>query len=336
MAVYSTNQNRQFYVAIKENEDLIKKVVKKGDKLEAEVGDIAYGELKKDGADKPTHIFFKHYGHGGLTRTDLIDINKICYVNITPAEALVTKLKEATIKLSPDVNGGTPIVGQDYIVRIIIRNYLAPGDNTWTVKHGAVHVTTKTTDPQKFYEKLAESLTMNFSREVQPLLEFEATPEGVKVTEVEQPWNLGLMSQDTVNFEIVATTVRYNGEEVVWADTEDGYIEVTESEDEKKALPNSKKIADLEYFCMGERGDQYRDNVSRRLAIPTKRLVDGENEKGYDVLDIHYFFSDTGVNVQKSEKDLTIVAEAGSDILDTLAGYLKAYDIAVTKTPVKE
>lgn len=307
MAVFSTNQNRQFYV--------VSKVVTNEP---AALGEVKIGKTKDE-----KQIFFKHFGQGGLTRTDIIDVDKVCYAKITKKDALQTELKKAVISLDANVNGGLPIAGQDYIVRIVIHNYLAPGDNTWTVKHGAVHAYAGMT-AEDFYKKLAKSLEMNFSREVQPLLTFKAEATGVTVTEVEQPWNLGLMSQEPVNFEVIATTVRWQGADVIWATREeDDKIKI---EGTGQFIGDGKKIADLEYFCMGERGDQYRDNVSRRIGIPTKLMVDPEKE--YDVLDLHYFFSDTGVNVQKSEKDITFVSDSAA-VLTSIKDELEKLGITV-------
>lgn len=307
MAVFSTNQNRQFYV--------VNKVVTEEP--------TALGEVKIGKTKDEKQVFFKHFGQGGLTRTDIIDVDKVCHAKITKKDALQTELKKAVISLDANVNGGLPIVGQDYIVRIIIHNYLAPGDTNVAIKHGAVHAYAGM-DAQTFYEKLAKSLEMNFSREVQPLLTFKADTTGVTVTEVEQPWNLGLMSQEPVNFEIIATTVRWQGDDVIWATREDdGKIKI---EGAGQFIGDGKKIADLEYFCMGERGDQYRDNVSRRIGIPTKLMVDPSKE--YDVLDLHYFFSDTGVNVQKSEKDITFVSDSAA-VLTSIKEELENLGITV-------
>jgi hypothetical protein len=57
---------------------------------------------------------------------------------------------------------------------------------------------------------------------------------------------------------------------------------------------------------MGERGDQYR-NMGWPNVIATTYLVDPSKE--YNVLELHYAFTDTGVNSYRSEKDITIVAE---------------------------
>ena len=291
MAVFSTNQNRQLYV--------VKDVVATEPKV---LGDVKIGTLTSGGKKQ---LFFKYLGHGGVIRTDLIDVDKVCYARLTKKAELQRKLKKATISLDANVNGGNPIVGQDYIVRILIHNYLAPGDTNVAIKHGAVHAVAGMT-PAVFYQKLAKSLEMNFSREVQPLLTFEATDGGVVVTEVVQPYVVGFMAQEPVNFEVIATTVRYQGDDVIWA-TRDADTEKIELEDTDTVVGDGSKIADLEHFCMGERGDQYRDWVGAPKRLPVKYMVDPSKE--YDVLDMHYFFSDTGVNVQKSEKDITFVSE---------------------------
>lgn len=310
---FSVNQNRQFYV--------VKSVVTTEPKKlgDLQVGTITAGDKKQ--------LFFKYFGHGGMIRTDLIDVDKVCYAKLTKKEYFQRKLKKATIKLDPNVNSGKPIVGQDYIVRILIHNYLAPGDTNVAIKHGAVHAVAGM-EPEDFYKKLAKSLEMNFSREVQPLLTFEATTTGVVVTEVIQPYIVGFMAQEPVNFEVIATTVRYQGDDVIWAERDED-TEKIELEDTDETVGNGSKIADLEYFCMGERGDQYRDWVAMPKRLPVKYMVDPEEE--YNVLDMHYFFSDTGVNVQKSEKDITFVSDT-TNPLDSICTSLSTAGITVQVT----
>ena len=46
--------------------------------------------------------------------------------------------------------------------------------------------------------------------------------------------------------------------------------------------------------------------------IDVKYMVDPTKE--YDVLDLHYFFSGDGVQVHKSEKDITFVAETTAEM----------------------
>ncbi len=296
MAIFNVNQNRQFYV--------ISEVITAAATEPTKEGQIKLGKT----ADNK-QIFFKHFGKGGLTRTDLIDVDKVCYAKLTPKADMQRKLKTATVTLDANVNGGEPIAGQDYILRIQVNNYLAPGDANVLIKSAAVHAVKGMTAAQ-FYEKMVKSLEMNFSRDPQPLLKFEVsktaeetpTANGILITEVgDQPWRLGVLSQEAVNFEAIPTTVRYDGEEVIWGETE--YGESTET------VGNGKQVADLEYFCQAERGDMFR-NMGWPNNIDVKYMVDPTKE--YDMLDLHYFFSGDGVQVHKSEKDITFVADTAS------------------------
>lgn len=290
MAIFNVNQNRQFYV--------ITEVVTAEP---AKEGQIKLGKTK-DGKQ----IFFKHFGKGGLTRTDLIDVDKVCYAKLTPKADMQRKLKKATVTLSEDVNKGLPIVGQDYVLRIQINNFLSPGDASVYIKSNAVHATkAMSEDASLFYKAMVDSLEKNFSREKQTagmnLLEFEVAAEGagIVITEVgDQPWRLGVLSQEPVSFEAIPTTVRFDGEDVIW-----GTVEEEETED---YVGNGRQIADLEYFCMAERGDMFR-NMGWPNNIDVKYMVDPSKE--YDMLDLHYFFSGNGVQVHKSEKDITFVAD---------------------------
>lgn len=296
MAIFNVNQNRQFYV--------ISEVVTATNTEPTKEGQIKLGKTA-DGKQ----FWFKHFGKGGLTRTDLIDVDKVCYVKSTTKADMQRKLKKATVTLSPDINSGKPIAGQDYVLRIQVNNYLVPGDACVLIKSSAVHAIKDMTAAQ-FYEKMLEVLEKNFSREPQPLLKFELskttgdtpTANGIVITEVgDQPWRLGVLSQDAVNFEVIPTTVKYEGDEVIWGSTEYG----TSSE----VVGNGKQVADLEYFCMAERGDMFR-NMGWPNNIDVKYMVDPSKE--YDMLDLHYFFSGNGVQVHKSEKDITFVADTTS------------------------
>lgn len=290
--IFNTNQNRQLYVfdtvlgadeGINENSNL---------------GEI---QAVKTNAGQ---LFFKHLGRGGLTRSDLIDINKITSIVYTSATSMQRKLKTGTIKLSGDVNGGKPIPGQDYTLRVHINNYMAPGDACVLIRTAAVRATKDmNSTPALFYKALKKSLENNFKRDTNSLLKFsyegtEVAPTGIVVTEVEQPWRLGVLSQEPVNFELYPTEVRLDGEDVVWGNVKYGT---------GKAVGNGKQIADLEYFCMGERGDMFR-SMGWPNNIDVKYMVDSNKE--YDVLNIHYAYSGNGVNVHKSEKDLTLVASS--------------------------
>lgn len=299
--VFSTNQVRQLYVATELKEGAAHVLAAD------QTGAIA---LKTDNAK--SHMYFEYKGAGGLTRSDLISIENVLYAKATPSSALERKLKKVTVTLDPTVNGGNPIAGQDYILRIVFRQYLGMSDEDQYQKYGMVHAYAGMTSSD-FYKILAISLAKNFSRELVPLLKFkigntEVTPntkladiagdaDSLVIEEVEQPWTRGTQEQVPVYFEVYPTTVTFNSDERIWG--------VTEKEDSNTTVKDGHIIADLEYFCMGERADQYR-NIGWPNSIPTEYLVDPTKE--YHVLDLHYAYVGSNECVQKSEKDITIVS----------------------------
>ena len=302
MATFSTNQVRQLYVA---------KALKTSHVLASDAaGSIA---VKNDTAKN--HLYFEYKGADNLMRSDLIDIKNILYAKATDADDMAHELKSVTVTLATDVNGGAPVAGQDYILRIIFRQYVGMSDENQCFKYGMVHAYAGMT-ASDFYKKLALSLAKNFSREVVPLVKFtltnsedEAVPvdattkessltetyTALVIDEVEQPWRLGIMEQTPVYFTVQSVPVTVNGDERHWA---------TLTEGTSGSIGNGKTIADLEYFCMGERGDIYR-GIGFPNNIPTTYLVDPTVK--YNVIDIHYAYVGSNESVQKSEKTITLV-----------------------------
>ena len=315
MATFSTNQVRQLYVA---------KALKTPHVLASDAaGSIA---VKNDTAKN--HLYFEYKGADNLMRSDLIDIKNILYAKATDADDMAHELKSVTVALDTNVNGGAPVAGQDYILRIAFRQYVGMSDEDQYFKYGMVHAYAGM-DADKFYKVLALSIAKNFSREVVPLIKIEVhskatkskggfdsdgymvvtpttnsyyatdTPvtdiDSIRITEVEQPWRLGVMAQTPVYFTVQPTTVVVNGDDRIWGT-------VTEATD--GTIDNGKKIADLEYFCMGERGDIYR-GIGFPHNIVTTYLVDPTQK--YNVIDIHYAYVGSNESVQKSEKTITLV-----------------------------
>lgn len=324
MATFSTNQVRQLYVA---------KALKNPHVLASDAaGSIA---VKNDTAKN--HLYFEYKGADNLMRSDLIDIKNILYAKATDADAMAHELKSVTVTLDTNVNGGAPVAGQDYILRIAFRQYVGMSDEDQYFKYGMVHAYAGM-DADEFYKVLALSIAKNFSREVVPLIKIEVhskatkskggfdsngymvvTPttkdngksdttnpyyatdtlvtdiDSIRITEVEQPWRLGVMAQTPVYFTVQSVPVTVNGDERHWA---------TLTEGTSGSIGNGKTIADLEYFCMGERGDVYR-GIGFPNNIPTTYLVDPTVK--YNVIDIHYAYVGSNESVQKSEKTITLV-----------------------------
>lgn len=291
--LFSVNQASHLYVA-KNYKDVLAE--QKNETPKHTAGDI-YAYVK-DG-----NLFFSYFGEGGLLRSDLIPVKNIMHYSVASAESLKTPLKKATIVLNNEISA-TPVAGQDYILRV--KYSIGSIDNQY-IKYGAVRGFVGMT-ADEFYTKMVESLTNNFKREAEPAFTFEKTASGIEITEVEPKWVLGTYPQRPIDFEISVDTVVADGAEGPW-----GKVTIANSD---KSYPNSKKIADFEWFCMGERGDQYR-NYNWPNVIPTKYMVDSANTTGYDVINIHYSYVGSNESVQKSEKDIFIVVPGDVDNVTT-------------------
>ena len=323
MATFSVNQVRQLYVAT-------------AFKTPHVLASDAAGSIAVKNDTAKSHLYFEYKGADNLMRSDLIDTKNILYAKATDATAMAHDLKSVTIALDSNVNGGAPVAGQDYILRIAFKQYVGMSDEDQYFKYGMVHAYAGM-DASEFYKVLAISLAKNFSREVVPLIKIEiktasATTEvtpttkvadlkgtytGVVITEVEQPWRLGVMAQTPVYFTVQSVPVTVNGDERYWA---------TLTESTSGSIGNGKTIADLEYFCMGERGDMYRQ-VGWPNNIPTTYLVDPA--KAYCVFDIHYAYVGSNESVQKSEKTITIVCADKAELNKVIAAFNTATGLSI-------
>ena len=323
MATFSVNQVRQLYVAT-------------AFKTPHVLASDAAGSIAVKNDTVKSHLYFEYKGADNLMRSDLIDTKNILYAKATDATAMAHNLKSVTVALDSNVNGGAPVAGQDYILRIAFKQYVGMSDEDQYFKYGMVHAYAGMS-ASEFYKVLAVSLAKNFSREIVPLIKIEiktasATTEvtpttkvadlkdtytGVVVTEVEQPWRLGVMAQTPVYFTVQSVPVTVNGDERHWA---------TLTESTSGSIGNGKTIADLEYFCMGERGDMYRQ-VGWPHNIPTTYLVDPA--KAYCVFDIHYAYVGSNESVQKSEKTITIVCADKAELNKVITAFNTATGLSV-------
>ena len=302
MAAFSVHQVRQLYVANAYKENLA---------ALNNAGDITVVKTNEGDA-----MYFQYMGALlDKMRSDLIKVDNITNLTATKAEDIATKLKGYTLTLDPAVNGCQPVAGQDYILRLAFREFIGMSEADQYFKYGMVHVFSGLS-ASDFYKEMALSLAKNISKDTTTLVDIylydgststkveastkksslTGTYTAIRFVEAVQPWNLGTMPQAVIPFEVQPVNVTVDGDQRIWGKVE--------SYDPQVSLPEGQLIADLEYFCMGERGDQYR-NMGWPNVIPTKYLVDPS--KKYDVLNIHYFYTGDGISVQKSEKDIQIV-----------------------------
>lgn len=316
--VFSTNQAKHFYVLSDKNTIAVKET-----------------------ADQKG-IYFSYEGPGGTLRSDLIKKDKVQYAKLTEASKMEVQPKGIRIELDANVNGGKPVIGQDYILTIIFKNYFGPDETHTYIKQAAVRAFDD--DASTFYKKLAISLARNFARDiVKPvkvvLVSEDAMPTEVTektklstltstyimigLVEAEQPWTLGVEAQTPINFEVSFSPITFEGNERMWGTAFES-AECTKNVLGGYPFKNSKKIADMEYFYAKERGDQY-GNIGWPNVVKTTYVADPKLASGYDVIDIHYSYVGANESVQMSEKDVTIAAPAGT--LGTLKSELESKGI---------
>jgi hypothetical protein len=278
----------------------------------------AKGKVKVCTTKDGDATYLQYMGEGGLLTSDLIKKGQVIYAKKTTAEQGQLKMKEATLSLKKD----SLAAGVDYIVDIVVSNYIALGEESTLVKFGAVHATSSMQESD-FYVALAKSFARNFSREVNKFFKFylegdsreevtvtsKHTGEYSGVTIVELPqtadYVVGEVAVKPVYFNVVPHTIISDGDEVIPFEnvTPEGVIELTDSA--TLYVGNGYALADTEYFCMGERGDIYRQMGYPRTIRTKYMIIDPTQE--YDVIDIAFYFVGRGVDAQKSEKHLTLV-----------------------------
>ena len=250
-----------------------------------------------------------------------------------------TPLKKAVLKLKED-----PIAGEDYIVDILVHNYQTIAENSVLAKYGAAHATTGMSKFKLLFQ-LAKSFAMNFRRDAH-LNDFftfklataaDGTGTEKEVTihskesefgdsyiyliieEKEQmTWYRGTFPKQTVHFDVAPHTVISNGDEVqpFVTEGESGLVKIEET---STVVPNGYDMADLEYECHGEIGDQLREagypnNIRTKYAVS-----DADVTKMFDSVELYFYYIGRNMSALKSEKQLTLVMEQGDQGAHTLA-----------------
>ena len=330
MNLFSVNQVNQVYVA----NNTASKITSGEGTLAADLGSVYCG-ITPDAGGKPKSIYFKHRGKGGVTRTDIIDIDKIMYYHVTKGTEMKTALNQVVLKLSDAALDSNSKVqaGYDYTIRIKLNHYIgiSPEDSQYW-KYGMVHSGPNMTATD-FWKAMAKSILRNMSREAVKFIKLypvttanstdtvddstEVTLQnldtamtsatGLAIRETEPAYILGLKQQKIMSIQVTPIPVEIDGELVYWVSgqSEDTAIKAEAS---SEVINNSKLAADYEYFFHGERGDQYR-YVGWPDYIPTEYMANPNAEYGYDFVQIHYSYIGSNEGVQKSEKDLTFLVE---------------------------
>lgn len=315
MFIGSDNQFRNLYVmnTYKANESAL-----------TAVGDLT---LKVDTAKSNVYLVYKDTED--TITSDLISIKNLLYAKLTKAADMARTLNSQSVTINAD-----PVSGQDYVLNVEVRNFVALGDDSTHIKFGAVHAV-KGMTKSDFYKAMAVNLAKNLSREPSPILNVSLTKNDsaasgekdsevavllngkmqnlatlkstetytdIIIDEVEQPWRRGVAQVEPVNFNTTCGTILMDGDDVIWGTVE---------KETGNEIQNGKQIADMEWFYHGTRGDIYRE-ATYPDNFDFKPLVD--ETKAYSTLDIHFAYVGPGVEVAKSERTITVVCATAAEL----------------------
>lgn len=348
--MYSVNQVKQLYV--------VDNIKTSADIAAADNNGTLHPVVHHDGS----FIYFKYKNsQGEVMATDRIKKCKVKWITFIEAEAMRKNKKKTVITLTSDGSTAvTPVVGQDYVINFSFRNYFGMSDEDTYEKHAVARA--MSTTASDLLRDLAISLAKNMSREVDQPFTIElgystsstqavdkfSKPESLTntytkiiLTEIEQPWNLGRMQQTRPEYTVHFVPIVNQGvENYKW-----GYAATTEVAANGQ-IKNGADTADFEWFCMGERGDQYRGK-DWPLSITTPANLMVNSSKEYDYLTIHFWDDIDNEGPQKSERDMIFITDnsgSNNDLEDIaeavckkcgLSFYTKTYMSSGTKTVTK-
>lgn len=246
-------------------------------------------------------------------------IENVIWGKLTTADALAKHYKSVTITLADAV-----VEGADYVVRVSYPEVAGLGVEGWTTKTAVAHAK-KGAIATDIYNDLAKAFKEAFKAD--GVLEV-SVDDGLVIyaADVTKNYKKGVKPVILPDFEVYTNLIEVEGEEVAWAEKAEGTVADV-------VVPSGYAVSEMEWFALGERGDQYRDmgypyhlNPADYRVVPTKE---------YDVLVVHYAFKGANEGDYKSEKDLIIAGAKGA--LDTLATNLsKATGVAFTKVDATE
>jgi hypothetical protein len=269
-----------------------------------------------------------------IDTTDIIDAKNIIYTTLIEGQDDILYRKGLLVKPNLDINEGDPVAGQDYIITLNYRGFGEEDTYAKVVEARAV----PGDDWKSLLRKLAKSLIINKDTECSPLYElyhFDGTPltednltsgmsgEGFYIVEPKPYWSLGRFPETLMNIDVQTAPIMVNNEkETAWLAN---YKFAPVSLEGVAPLVNSRRVADLEYFCKGERGTS-NALVGWPDTPDYVAKVNPNSKNGYSILTVHYAFVGANASNQKSEKDIIFVAERGSDAVALLSNIKSALE----------
>ena len=319
MRNFSTNQVRHFYVAgaIDSNVDT---------NLDIYLGTAETGEL---------YLKYKN-ADGLLTRSVTFDPKKIRCINKKAAATLATKLMAHTVAIDTNAVTLSNLVGKTLNCKIEILGAY-DGSNAPQVTFNAIVVgdSTNTASTAAFHKALAYAIAQAqpisdprypwlkvFSNgtEVTPqtaLTDITGASGGVVLVEAVQKYVRGKLTGDPCHFRVSFQLQDGNLNDIVWGTDTVAASAISNN----TIVPANYKLADLEYFCYGERGDYYRGYAYPNDYTPTY-AIDPFSDTAYDMLTVECYWNGTVSDVQKSP--MTIQVAGPSTVINNLYSAIEA------------
>lgn len=322
MANFNTYQTRHFYAAkaIDTNVDTN--------------GDIAL----KTTATGECYFSYRN-ADGLLTRSDLFDPKKIVSLKKTTAANMATKLMAHSITVDTTAVTLANLVGKNINLNVTLHEVISFDESdTLTVVASIVGNSTNTASAAAFYAAMAKALVNAVPKMPEaPFKVFLGSTEITKATadssypdnatalvivEAAQRFVLGKMSNDPYKISVAFSASGSNVDDTVWGKDTVAASAISGN----TVISGAYKLAELEYFALGERGDIYRGSLWPNDYTPTYVI---DVTKNYNVLSIEYFWQGSAENVQKSPRMIQVAAEAAvsDDIVTTLYNSLVALTV---------
>lgn len=305
---FSTNQVMQFYVH---------------DSSKGSVLDVANAvKLPNGGFSIPVTD-----GTNAIGRTDVVE--NVMTATLTAAADMAIPYTVADVTLDTNVNGGAPAVGETYVIRVSYPNIAGLGIEGWTTRVATAYASTNVA--ATLYADLAKALNDQFK--IDGLLSADASDgTGIAISqkvltsnELNKLYKRGVRPIVMTPFKVEAGLVTVGGVEV--QPFAESSFEVVEADPtDVTPIVNGYALAEMEYFAMGERGDQYR-MMGWPDVIDTEYLI--TPSAAYDVINIHFAHKDNNTTFQ--EKDLVIACAGTSSAALKTALEAKGVVFTVTK-----
>lgn len=334
---FSTNQVRHFYLLKRENvfaqgtgftgKDASNNNLDPTDTLPGDYSLRTF--LLANGLDdKAFEIMYQ--GQGGLTHSDIIRQKNIRKVNVTNAVDMARPLCKYQIQF----NTFTPETGE--VSRNFYLNFEFPGFASLTPEETFTKTVVFEADSSSASNTATNcknAIEAAFAHEFAGFVTVTAastvvTIEAVKPTRHNATAGLfELSNTDFILSNFTQEVVKNNGITIrlvtpyaVEASSiaANKWVNLTASN--TNVLYNNGAIRDLEIFSMGDRADNYRMKGWPNF-VPTSYMINSDSEsgasKGYDTLDLHYYYQGEGTNDDKSEKVITLAIAHVDDVIGT-------------------